>query len=148
MDHASFWNRCVARSRVVRLAALLLSLGPAQATAGESCWAMDGATLHLVTDGVDRVLRYQGPPSVLAELGIEPGALLFRGREIDGELQGTARAISPICPSADVTFPVEGQFQSGRNRITLRGPRPLLSECRPDGTVASETLVLDRDLDC
>lgn len=145
MNNTSFWNRPLARLLGV---ALLLSLSPVQATARDSCWEMDGATLHLTVEGADRVLRYQGPPAVLGELDIDPGTLLFRGREIDGELQGTARAISPICPSADVTFPVEGQFQSGRNRITLRGPRPLLSECRPDGTVAAATLVLVRKLDC
>lgn len=145
MDHMAFWTRALAR---LVGAALLFSISAVQATARDSCWEMDGATLQLSVEGADRVLRYQGPPAVLGELDIDPGTLLFRGRETDGKLQGTAHAISPFCPSANVTFPVEGQFQSGRNRITLRGPRPLLSECRPDGTVAAETLVLDRKLDC
>ncbi|WP_375262701.1 hypothetical protein [Palleronia sp.] len=142
----AFWTRL--GSRVCCVTALTLSLVAVQATAGSSCWDMDGATLRLSVEGADRVLRYQGPPSVLVDLGIERGALLFRGRETDGALQGTAHAISPPCPEAEVTYPVEGQVHASRNRITLRGLRPLLSACRPDGSVAAETLVLVRKLGC
>lgn len=131
-------------------AALLAAAGlvASPAAASESCWQMDDATLHLAIDGAERVLRYKGPPDVLADLGVQPGALLFSGREEDGSIRGTAHAASATCPEADVTFPVEGRIDSGRNRITLRGLRPLLSQCLPDGTVAAESLVLVRQLEC
>lgn len=133
---------------VALLFPLLCALSANPASASESCWQMDEATLHLVIDGADRVLRYQGPPAVMVDLGVQPGDLFFHGRETDGALRGTAQAPSASCPEADVSFPVEGRIHAGRNRITLRGLRPLLSQCRPDGTVAAETLVLVRKLEC
>lgn len=141
-------NRIFPRLPVAALLSVLLGTFTTPVSAEESCWELDGATLHLSLEGAERVLRYEGPPAVLSDLGVEAGDLLFRGRETDGALSGTVRSVSPDCPGADVSFPVEGQIHGGRNRITLRGPRPLLSQCRPDGTAAAETLVLDRRPDC
>jgi hypothetical protein len=86
----------------------------------------NGSIMSLVEgDGGSRTIYYQAPRSAMAELGVSPGTLLFKGYETNGNWLGTAYVFKRGCPP--IPYDVEGSLQSnyyGGRYVRLRGPAP------------------------
>lgn len=102
-------------------------------------WTLNGSTLVLTVDGDVWTFRYLEPRQGLVEEGVRRGTLLFKGREDETGLIGTAYRFSKRCGAR--AYEVRGEFHpEGTLTLEGAGPRGLGRSCEVTQT---EDYVLD-----
>lgn len=91
-------------------------------------WTLNGSTLVLTVDGDVWTFRYLEPRQGLVEEGVRRGTLLFKGREDETGLVGTAYRFSKRCGAR--AYEVRGEFDlDGTLTLAGAGPRGLGRSC-------------------
>jgi hypothetical protein len=95
-------------------------------------WDHNGSIVYLIADGASRQFYYHEPRPGMLQAGARPGALLFKGRSIEGSYVGTAYIFSRNCgPTA---YRVSGPILDDYRTVVLQGQAPRMdAECRVQG---------------
>jgi len=126
----------------------LATIGGLSAAAADSCWDHNGSLMRMKAQGANRWLSYERPRSVLRNAGVRRGTLLFNGVKNGNWYSGTARLYSKHCPDAPLEYFVEGPVRSDQLQVTVRGVRPVYSQCQPTGRSREDVLVFTYRSDC
>ncbi|MDX2287597.1 MAG: M23 family metallopeptidase [Hyphomicrobiaceae bacterium] len=106
-----------------------------------SLWTHRGSTLGLVASGARRAFEYVEPRPGLPQI-IKPGTVLFDGTTSGDRYSGRAFEHSERCGAQ--SFDVAGPIENGRERVVLKGQRPIpgAHACEPD-RFSPDTLVFN-----
>lgn len=100
--------------------------------AASSLWNHNGSTLYLVADGDSRRFYYDVPRPGVAEQGVTPGTLMFEGRKVGSNYEGTAYIFSKRCGRS--TYAVSGKAAENGPRVEMAGQAPQLdASCKIRG---------------
>ena len=106
------------------------------APAEPTLWDHNGSVMYLVANGPSREFHYQKPRSGMAEVGVRPGSLLFRGEIANGQYSGTAYIFNMHC--GQIPFQVKGPVLENDEPIVLTGQAPRVGQdCRAHETSTS-----------
>lgn len=101
---------------------------------GRSLWNHSGSVISLLANGSLREFYYEEPRPGMLEAGARPGALLFRGRSVNGRYIGIAFIFDPRCGQR--SYEVSGPILDNYERVVLQGRAPRVgADCRPRGFV-------------
>jgi predicted aspartyl protease len=99
-----------------------------------SLWNHSGSVISLLANGSLREFYYEEPRPGMLEAGARPGALLFRGRSVDGRYIGTAFIFNRRCGQS--SYEVSGPILDNYERVVLQGRAPRVgADCRPRGFI-------------
>lgn len=119
----------------MRVCVIVLALG-ATAAQADSLWDHNGSVVSLEASGANRKFVYSVPRTGLP---VKAGTVLFTGRRIGDEYEGTAFRFSSSCPAR--SYPVRGPVSSDQKKITVSGQAPRMDDsCRIVGSF-QDTLV-------
>ena len=105
---------------------------PASAAPKTAYWDHNGSIVYLIADGVSRQFYYHEPRPGMLRAGASPGALLFRGKSIQGGYVGTAYIFSRTC--GPTPYRVSGPILDDYHTVVLRGQAPRIdADCRVQG---------------
>lgn len=111
---------------------VLLSV-PALAQGPVTVWNLNGSQMELSANGTQREFRYRTVRPGLAEVGIHPGTVIFKGSRAGNEYSGTAFVYSKSCGA--LPYPSSGPVSPDERTVTLRGKAPTLltADCEVAG---------------
>lgn len=125
---------------VVAAAALISSATAVQA--GESRWDHNGSVIRWISDGASREARYDDVRPAISG-AVSSGDVLFKGRNDNGSISGTAYVFKKGCKAA--AYNVSGEVDSSGKSFELTGDAPVFeksgcSVARYDSTSSNATL--------
>lgn len=98
-----------------------------------SYWDHNGSLMTLSAQGDSRVFYYEQPRERVAQAGVRPGTLLFKGTFVGMTYSGQAYLFSKDC--GPVAYSVSGSVSADYRRVELTGDRPVRDRnCRRVGT--------------
>jgi predicted aspartyl protease len=101
---------------------------------GRSLWNHNGSVISLLANGSLREFYYEEPRPGMLEAGARPGALLFRGRSVNGRYIGVAFTFDSRCGQR--SYDVSGPILDNYERVILqRRALRVGADCRPIGFV-------------
>lgn len=90
-------------------------------------WTYNGADMAWeVGPGTARTVWYWEPTTMLRDLGINRGTLLFKGERLGQQMIGTAYIVFPDC--GDYAYPVIGHIAANDLRVTFVGSAPVIDD--------------------
>ena len=99
----------------------------------------NGSVISLLANGSLREFYYEEPRPGMLEAGARPGALLFRGRSVNGRYIGIAFIFDSRCGQR--SYEVSGPILDNYERVILQGQAPRVgADCRPSGFIVSAKL--------
>jgi hypothetical protein len=101
----------------------VLSAG-ASAQNSPTVWNLNGSQMELLANGNQREFRYKTVRDGLAEVGIQPGTLSFKGWRNGNEYSGTAYVYWQSCGA--LPYSASGTVSSDERSVTIRGQAPSL----------------------
>jgi Caspase domain len=109
--------------------------------ASGNVWDHNGSRMKEILSQGLHTFIYDKPREGLIRVGVKPGTVGVRVTNRNGIYEGTAYVFSRTCGA--VAYPVSGNESFGRQRITVKGPRPYVDPqtCQPV-TIREETVDL------
>jgi hypothetical protein len=97
-----------------------------------SLWDHNGSVVSLIAQGSAREFHYKEPRPGILDAGARPGAVLFRGKVMNGQYSGAAFMFDRRC--GQISYAVSGPILDNDQRVVLTGEAPLLgAKCRVQG---------------
>ena len=107
---------------------------PQTAQAQQLLWDHNGSTVYLVAQGRSRKFFYKEPKTEMLSAGAKSNSLLFDGKAIGEQYQGTAYQFNSRC--GKLPYRVSGPILDNYRRVELRGQAPRVdNSCRVTGYV-------------
>jgi hypothetical protein len=127
--------------------AALATLAPTVAAA-DSCWWHNGSLMRLSAYGEGRAFHYENPREQLAAAGVQPGTMLFNGRNQGGYYSGAAQVFSSSCPGQPLMYEVAGPVGANQTSVTLYGTREVRNGCYGTGQYVQDVLTFTYAFQC
>ncbi len=108
-----------------------------------SYWNHNGSLVALSASDENRLFYYETPRAALSGIGVQKGALLFKGEVRGGVYRGLAFLFSREC--GPISYPVEGSATGEPPTITLRGRAPKRAKTCAQVGWREDTLVFRYD---
>jgi uncharacterized caspase-like protein len=107
------------------------------ARTGRTLWNHNGSVMALVAAGSERRFYYQVPRQGIADQGVKPNTMLFRGVLSGSNYEGIAYLFSAKCGSRE--YRVRGPIEADGRRVVLRGQATRIDpNCSVVGTIPDE----------